>query len=51
MSTEESTLGATAEQERIPFLVKLGYGGFEGSYALIWSIFFAPFSCSLLPMV
>ena len=43
MSTQESTVGTTAEQARIPFLVKLGYGGFEGSYALIWTTFYAFF--------
>ena len=38
-------MATTAEQKKtkIPFLVKLGYGGFEGSYGLIWSIFYVFF--------
>ena len=43
MSTKENTSGAMVERERIPLLVKLGYGGLEGSYALIWTIFYAFF--------
>ncbi len=36
---------ATTEQKKakIPFWVKLGYGGFEGAYGLIWSIFYVFF--------
>jgi GPH family glycoside/pentoside/hexuronide:cation symporter len=44
---------ATAEQKKakITFWVKLGYGGFEGSYGLIWSIFyifFMPFATDIV---
>lgn len=43
MSSE--TVSKTAEQkrEKIPLRVRLGYGGFEGAYAMIWVIFYAFF--------
>jgi sugar (glycoside-pentoside-hexuronide) transporter len=39
------TVAAATEQKeaKIPFWAKLGYGGFEGSYGLIWSVFYVFF--------
>jgi GPH family glycoside/pentoside/hexuronide:cation symporter len=30
-------------RKKVPFWVKVGYGGFEGSYSLIWTIFYVFF--------
>jgi sugar (glycoside-pentoside-hexuronide) transporter len=41
MSQERSSQAMTKPSEtKIPFWVKLGYGGFEGSYGLIWVLFY-----------
>ena len=43
MSTEITPLSTDPIRKKIPFWVKVGYGGFEGSYALIWTIFYVFF--------
>ncbi len=43
MTSKTVTATTGRQKAKIPFWVKLGYGGFEGSYGLIWTTFYVFF--------